>query len=155
MAASNPKPTIIYIPGAWHTPAAFQTVRTQLESLGYPTAGVYLASVGAEPPLQTWEKDVEAIHAAAKQPVDAGGDVIYVMHSYGGLPGSEAVKGLVKTEREKEGKRGGVLGLVYIASMCLGEGGSLAEMSEKRAEWIVPDVRVDLSPFPLAISRVS
>jgi len=42
------KPTIIFVPGAWHGPDAFSEVSGILEAAGYITRGVNLASVGAE-----------------------------------------------------------------------------------------------------------
>jgi len=50
--------------------------------------------------------------------VDEEIDVVVLMHSYGGIPGSAALKGL----GEKEGKEGGVVRLVYVASLALREG---------------------------------
>ena len=49
-------------------------------------------------------------------------DVIIVMHSYSGVPGSVAVKGLSKGERKADGKDTGVIGLIYIAAL-LAKGG--------------------------------
>jgi hypothetical protein len=39
--------------------------------------------------------------------VERGEDVPISMHSYGGAPATEAVKGLGREEREKVGKNGG------------------------------------------------
>jgi hypothetical protein len=64
------KPTIIFVPGGCHSPEAFSTVRASLESHGYRTMGVALPTVGAEPPLQTWDPDVEAIRSAIQEVVD-------------------------------------------------------------------------------------
>ena len=47
------------------------------------------------------------------------------MHSYGGIPGSAALNGLGKVEREKNGEKGGVVRLVYVASWILREGETL------------------------------
>lgn len=47
------------------------------------------------------------------------------MNSYGGFPGTEATKGLSKGEREKGGKEGGVVALVYLASFIPPVGTSL------------------------------
>jgi len=38
------------------------------------------------------------------------------MHSYAGFPGTEATKNLSKTNRQEQGKEGGVVGLVYVAA---------------------------------------
>ncbi len=64
------KPTIIFVPGGCHSPEAFSTVRASLESHGYRTMGVALPTVGAEPRLQTWDPDVEAIRSAIQEVVD-------------------------------------------------------------------------------------
>lgn len=125
-----PKPTIIFVPGGWHGSEAFSTVRTSLESHGYRTMGISLPSVGAEPPLKTWDPDVEAIRSAIRKVVDEeGGDVVLAMHSYGALPSSEAAKGYGKTEREKEGRKGGVVRLVYICAALIDVGNSLGDPS--------------------------
>jgi len=125
-----PKPTIIFVPGGWHGSEAFSTVRTSLESHGYRTMGISLPSVGAEPPLKTWDPDVEAIRSAIRKVVDEeGGDVVLAMHSYGALPSSEAAKGYGKTEREKEGRKGGVVRLLYICAALIDVGNSLGDPS--------------------------
>jgi hypothetical protein len=53
------------------------------------------------------------------------------MNSYAGFPGTESSKGLSKTEREKEGKKGGIVALVYLAAFIQPVGVSLkASMGE-------------------------
>ena len=51
--------------------------------------------------------------------------MVLAMNSYGGFPGTEATKGLSKGEREKEGKEGGIVALVYLASFIPPVGMSL------------------------------
>lgn len=84
MAAS--KPAFVFVPGAWHGPEVFQEVAASLAEKGYPSAIVSLASVGAKPPLAGFEKDVEAVEKTVEELINAGEDVVLVMHSYGGLP---------------------------------------------------------------------
>jgi hypothetical protein len=64
----------------------------------------------------TMKEDAEFIHKRIEEVLDSGKDVILVMNSYGGFPGSESCQGLSKGEREKDEKQNGVVGLVYIAS---------------------------------------
>lgn len=59
------------------------------------------------------------------------------VHSYGGLPGSEATKGLSKEEREKDGKKGGVVKMCYICAFAATEGLSLFEATGGPDPWIV------------------
>lgn len=150
---ADSKPTIIFVPGAWHSPEVFSTVRTSLETHGYRTLGITLPSVGAEPPLKTWDPDVDAIRAAIQKAVDeeGGRDVVLAVHSYGGLPASEACKGFAKADREKSGSKGGVVRLVYICAALVNVGTRMVDLStagdlQKMAKI---DVRCSPSfPFP-------
>lgn len=83
---------------------------------------VDLPSVGAVPAKYDFTEDVEAIRECAARLVEAGDDTVVVLHSYSGLPGGEALKGLGKAEREKQGLKGGVIRLVYIMSWIVPEG---------------------------------
>lgn len=47
------------------------------------------------------------------------------MHSYGGLPGATAAKGLSKSERKAAGKPGGIIGLIFICAFIAKDGQSL------------------------------
>lgn len=150
---ADSKPTIIFVPGAWHSPEVFSTVRTSLETHGYRTLGITLPSVGAEPPLKTWGPDVDAIRSAIQKAVDeeGGRDVVLAVHSYGGLPASEACKGFGKADREKSGRKGGVVRLVYICAALVDVGACMVDLStagdlQKMAKI---DVRCSPSfPFP-------
>lgn len=51
-----------------------------------------------------------------------GKDVVLVMHSYGGIPGSGAAKGFGKAARKMAGRKGGVIGLVHVSGFVLPEG---------------------------------
>jgi pimeloyl-ACP methyl ester carboxylesterase len=56
---------------------------------------------------------------------DGGHDIVIILHSYGGIPGTQAVAGLSKTSRLAEGKKGGVIALVYLCAFLLQKGESL------------------------------
>ena len=57
--------------------------------------------------------------------IDAGKEVILAVHSYGGLPGAVAAKGLSKEERMADGKEGGIIGLIFICALVTRTGDSL------------------------------
>jgi hypothetical protein len=70
-----------------------------------------------------------------------------IYHSYGGVPGSEALEDYLK-EREKgeAGRRGRVLRLVFCASFCLPEGISLMDaLLQKPLPWFDIDVSPHLA----------
>ncbi|KAG8964985.1 hypothetical protein FRC05_003512 [Tulasnella sp. 425] len=121
-AMSQTKPTIIFVPGAWHEPHIFEPVSTILQSVGYKTVLVSLPSVGASPPLDDFQPDVAAIRAAIVSSADAGSEAVLFAHSYGSVPASEAVKGLTKSDIQSQGKSGGVVHFVLCAAFLIPEG---------------------------------
>lgn len=118
-------PTIVFVPGAWHGPEAFDAVRRDLATRGYPTSAVALPSVGTKDPSITLAADTAAVRAELDKLLGESKDVVLVTHSYGGVPGSNAVRGLGKKERG--GDAAGVLSVVYMASFAIPAGTSLLD----------------------------
>ncbi|KAK4948622.1 hypothetical protein LTR10_012626 [Elasticomyces elasticus] len=75
-----------------------------------------------DPPIYDMTEDVESVKKAITEVVEDGRDVVLVMHSYGGMPGAQAVKGLGKKERADKGLPGGVVRLVFLAAFVFPEG---------------------------------
>ncbi|WYZ37011.1 hypothetical protein EsH8_II_000517 [Colletotrichum jinshuiense] len=141
------KPTVIFVPGAWHCATSFEPVTSQLESLGYNTKSVQLPCFGAEPPLSDFQPDVATIRHEIEKAADDGQDIVLFMHSYGGIVGCEASCGLDKTTRQKQGKPGGIVRLVFCAAFLVPEGVSLVDMLQgKPLPWFIvsdDNLRVD------------
>ena len=116
------KPTIVVVPAACQPPVLYEPFTNALHSKGFETAVVATPSVGAKPALKDFSEDVNAIRETVTAFIDQGKDIIVAMHSYGGVPGSAALEALGKTDREKEGQKGGVVRLVYVAAQVLREG---------------------------------
>jgi pimeloyl-ACP methyl ester carboxylesterase len=138
------KPEFIIVPGAWHSPEAFNSTTILLQNAGYIVHGISLPSVGASPPLQSFDPDVSVIQDAINKPLSSGKDVVIVYHSYGGVPGSEALGEYIKTLESGEKKVGWgiVRRLVYCCAFVLPEGGSLmAALGFKPLPWFIIDVR--------------
>lgn len=140
--ASTQKPTIVFIPGAWHSPEYFSGVISALQGQGYSCVTVSLPSVGQPGASATVADDAVAIQKVTSKIADEGKEMIIAMHSYGGIPGTESAKGLVKADREKEGKQGGIVGLVYLAAFLLPEGASLVSFLGGLPDWIKFDVGI-------------
>ncbi|KIX09789.1 uncharacterized protein Z518_00870 [Rhinocladiella mackenziei CBS 650.93] len=121
------RPVVVFVPGAWHPPSCFNMVMERLEAAGYETKGVTLASVGAAEPLTDFQPDVQAIQSVMTPIIDQGKDILLVVHSYGGVVGNEAVRGLDKASREKEGKKGGVSHIYFCCAFALPEDVSLMD----------------------------
>ncbi|KAI9736599.1 MAG: hypothetical protein M1834_000803 [Cirrosporium novae-zelandiae] len=122
------KPHIVFVPGAWHLPYAFDTVRKLLAEDGYLSEVPAFPSVGAEPPTKTLNDDIHHVHEVLERLANQGKKIIVVVHSYGGLVGASAVKGLELSQRVKQGKDGSVIMLVYMSAFVVPKGSSLKDM---------------------------
>ena len=107
---TNPEPTIVAIPGAWLPPSTYDPTFSILNAQGYETVTIPLPSVSDDPERKGFEDDVAVIRSTVSRLVeDEGKEVVVVMHSYSGMPGSEALKGLGRREREGNNLEGGVI----------------------------------------------
>ncbi len=125
MAAS--KPTILFVPGAWHKAACYTPVIAALENQGYPTSTANLASVGPVPGLPNWDADIAAITCALEPLAEGGKSIVVATHSYGSLPANEALVPFLRSTRAAQGKKGGVVHVVYISAFVLSAGTSLMD----------------------------
>ncbi|KAJ5153864.1 uncharacterized protein N7500_009303 [Penicillium coprophilum] len=109
--------SILFVPGAWITPAFYQPFIHALTVASYDVHyGGYPSLNPKDPLVADCQADTEAITDILQSLVDEGKDVVVFMHSYGGMPGSAAASGLAKSQRVKEGKSGGVIGLLYLGA---------------------------------------
>lgn len=120
------RPSVILVHGSWHTNEYFGPLRSLLEAKGYPTIAPLLPTTGGTPGKVGLHEDAAVVRAEIKKLVDQGKDVILVMHSYGGLVGSQAVEGFGKASRKQHGLSGGVIHMAFITAFLLPEGSSLA-----------------------------
>jgi hypothetical protein len=144
-------PVFVFVPGAWHTADSFDVVRDLMHNRGLATEAISTPSVGAFPPDKGLHADIEHTHAVLKEMVEAGCQIVLVNHSYGGMVGAGAVKGLGYTERRKAGLPGGVIMVVWMAAFVTPKGKTLMDMlGGKHAPWMVINVSGSSSfGFPL------
>ncbi|KAH6684287.1 Alpha/beta hydrolase fold-1 [Halenospora varia] len=95
------KPILVCIPGPSHPAVVFDPLKAALSLHGYTAIPINLPSIGGNPPTYDFTEDVLAIRNLVTQIADSGADVIVVMHSWGGLAGCEALRGLGKEERAR------------------------------------------------------
>lgn len=133
------KPTFVLAPGAWYPPTAFNPL---IEKLGdYTCHTVAFPSIQQSTTVQDLQPDIDIVRTLVANEADAGKDVIVVLHSWAGLPVCSALDGLSKTEREKEGKTGGVVKLVFIAAFIPQVGESLiSALGGAPPPWHIRDV---------------
>ena len=132
-------PTIVIVPGSWHTPIAFNSLIAKLSSF-FPALCVSLPSTTDERPERiTLCDDIDYLRNEVLLPLINGGTkLVLVMHSYGAVPGSAAVRNLSAEHMRWQGGQagqGGVIGLIYLSGYLIKEGTTFYEfLNSQQAE---------------------
>lgn len=121
MASSNP--TLIFCPGAWYPPTAFEPLVVHFPD--HTTYTVAFPSIQEATSVQDLQSDIDALRALVEQEASTGKDVAVISHSWSGLPVNSALDGLSKAERQAAGETGGVTKLIFISAFIPEVGESL------------------------------
>lgn len=123
------KPTLIFVPGAWHKASTWDKVTPLVKAQGYKVICVTLPSTMGNPAI-TIKEDVDSVRDPIIAETAQGRDVVVVMHSYGGAVGASAIKGLTRSKPDALPENSGhVIGLAYMASgFCMTGVGFLEAM---------------------------
>ncbi|RDW70049.1 hypothetical protein BP5796_08446 [Coleophoma crateriformis] len=146
------RPTFILTPTTNHPPSVYNNLATALFRHGYTSIKISLPTVlGPQSPVASsdFQPDVIALrNGLMTLVIEDEREVIVVMHGYSSLPGCEAVRGLSKRDREREGKRGGVIRLVFIMAWLPQEGFQSAERGDTSSflPWVAVDEIVRSPP---------
>ncbi|KAE8318229.1 Alpha/beta hydrolase fold-1 [Aspergillus transmontanensis] len=117
MSPAPRRPTFLVIHGAWHHPELYGTFCKAIENRGTEVVCPRLPSCSGElPPTKTIQDDIALIRATAESLIQDGKQVFAVMHSYGGMVGTDALEGL------------GIQRLIYLAAFVPSSGKSLVDM---------------------------
>lgn len=145
---ANSKPHLVFLHGAWHSPAYFAKITSLLQEHLYVIHARQLPGVGV-PPLWNPPTDLSEDIAAARSLVDYaiadGNDVVVVCHSWGGIVAGSALVGYSKEEREHRGLKGGVVRVGYMCAFMMDEGASLQSGG---GEEYPPWTEVEVMPRP-------
>nr|WOD45556.1 hypothetical protein [Trichoderma atroviride] len=106
------KPTLVFVPGAWHSPDTWSKVTAELEPQGYKTICITLPTTLSDPSKGIAD-DIDEARKAILAETSQGRDVVVVVHSYGGMVGPSAVKGLTEATSERPGR---VVGIAMMAT---------------------------------------
>lgn len=103
------------------------------------------SSSGASPPEDSFAQDVKLLHDTVASELQSGRDVLLICHSYGGIPGCEALANLHNPDGSSAGKAGKVLGVIFVSAFVAEAGQSLVtSKTAGRASW----VRIEVSAMP-------
>lgn len=122
---TTPKPTILLIPGAWHQGSTFEPVANIFRARGYEAETITLPSAGGPASTTAYDDAAYIQNTYLKPLVGQEKEVVLVMHSYAGVPGTESVKGFARKDIAAQGKKGGVISLIYQAAFLLPGGASI------------------------------
>ncbi|KAJ5519318.1 hypothetical protein N7453_001740 [Penicillium expansum] len=92
-------PSVVLVPGAWTAPKAYHKLIDALKAKAFKT-----------------------VRETVNPLVDAGQEVIMLIHSYGGIAGTSAIRNLTRKDRQTGNLPGGVVSLIYAAAFILTEG---------------------------------
>ena len=140
-------PTLVIAHGGWHDPTCFSKVREQLESVGYKVHIPGQPSIGELARVKTSHDTGAAIGAVIEECADRGEDIISIGHSSGGLYCCDGCRGLIKAQRQSEGKPGGVIAIGMIAAFippAFGKG-AFAKITGFNTSWWDVDVSDSLT----------
>ena len=138
------RPAFVLVGGVSHTPAFFKPLIHVLNRHGYDATAVAYPTVG--PLAQTlgygYQDEIAAIQKSVANYVeDKNQDVILTCHSYGGWPGSRAVRGWDKETREKEGKTNGIIEMVFLSAFLLPDNAPTAQYAVL-PDWLTVQVSI-------------
>lgn len=119
-----PKTSFIIVPGSFATAPLYDSLVAALRDQGHEARAIDLPSAndGSVLPAPTGEDDAKHIRGEVLSTLDSEtgpSDVVVTLHSYSGVPGSSALKGLSRADRSAGGKTTAVVGVLYLASFVL------------------------------------
>jgi hypothetical protein len=98
------------VPGSFPPPYFYNPFVSQLTAHKYGVVVADLPFVGGKI-AATMTDDAQAIQAVTSKVAGEGKDIVLIIHSYCGVPGTGIAHGVTKKEREALGKKGGVVAL--------------------------------------------
>ena len=135
-----PALTVVLVAGAFHVDSVMDVLGAQLQQKGYNTRTWGLKSVN-KPDVSVSQDSVLLAEGILEPLMEQGKDVVLYLHSYAGFPGSAAIAGLSKAERNAKGLQGGIIGLIFQSAFVPKVGDTLLEMiGGNYAPWQDPDV---------------
>lgn len=129
MASENP--TILIIQGSFQTPLVYERLLNGLKTKGYPAVHPPLPSCSnvdsPDFPTISLTDDALAIREELTCLIEKERKLVFVvMHSYGGIVGTEAIpEELSYSKRQSKGLPGGVFHLFFFGAFILAEGQSV------------------------------
>ncbi|KAJ3572533.1 hypothetical protein NPX13_g5016 [Xylaria arbuscula] len=134
---ANSKPIVFFLPGGYHTSWIYDSVRNILSDRGFATDASDLISVGATDANVGMYSDATHLRSQLMKILNQGNEIILVAHSYGGIVASNAVDGLSVEQRAAQGKKGGIILILYLAGLVVPAGRTFLSLCPPTPSWDV------------------
>ena len=131
--SSSTKPVLFLVHGAWVGSFAYAKVIPQLWEAGYSTWCQELPFHNGDP-ASSVQDTIDFVRKELLMILDSGRDVIPVCWSFGAVIAPPAFKGLWKHEREKEGHKTGITGMVFASTPLVQKAGITGAENQKHWE---------------------
>ena len=129
------KPAIVLVHGAWHVPEHYSDFIQHLQHAGFEVSCPRLPTCDeAKRPTADMFSDAQVVRDQVFSIIDKSREVIMLLHSYGGVVGTEAVNGLSVSKRATRGLKGGVVHLIYMCGFMLQVGECIGGASLPRPD---------------------
>lgn len=137
-------PTIVFIPGAFHTPAHFEPIVSLLEKHSYSSLAVRLPTIGTTARNSDLHDDIRIIREQLERLIEVEQkEVVLVMHSRGGVAGCQAVHGFEKSVKTTQGKSGGIIRCLFLAAFLLLKGETVVSfLGGSLPPWVAIEVSI-------------
>ena len=126
---ANQKPTIVFVPGAWHIPAHYEPILKRLREAGFEVSALRHPSCTVKSdPGDIFREDAKTVADTIRPVLQSGKDAVVIMHSYGGVTGPEGTAIVCEEQKSNPDlKAGRVRRLVFLAAHMLEKGVSFEE----------------------------
>lgn len=121
------------IPGSFSPPALYKNFVDNLRSLDFEAIVEPLQSAirRESSPSSSMYDDASHFREVISKLADQGKDIVLIPHSYGGIVANESAKGLLKSDRSKAGKAGGIVEIVNISTLTPAVGETALDVAGK------------------------
>lgn len=85
---------MVFVPGAWHKPSCYNKIVSILEGVHAVKCVAITLPSTQDRPQATYKDDIDAARTAITAELLLDRDVVVVAHSYGGMVGNSAIRGL-------------------------------------------------------------
>jgi pimeloyl-ACP methyl ester carboxylesterase len=155
-SAGTTLPTLLLVTGSFALPRFYDPTlkllpkHVDLVLPHLPTVGEDTDKGRPGPPPTMYDDANFIIEQLQRLVVEQGKDVVLIAHSYGGVPATEALglakeKGLIKSDREAKGEKGGVIRVAYMTVLVPEVGKAAATVLDDAPEEDKMHFGVDVS----------